>query len=158
MIVSRTHKGFSMVEILIAAAILVSVVVVVSASLQVFVRLSSQTAQTIHATLLLEEAAEALQLLRDSNWDTNIAPRTLDTPYYLSWNGSAYAISDTPVIIGGDYRREVVFSQVRRDAQGVLDAGGDPDNESRKVTITIYRNSDDVILTSAEALVHNLYD
>lgn len=155
---SISQKGFSTVELLIAVAILVAVTITVSASLQTFVQLSVHTAQTVRAGLLLEEGAEAVQILRDQDWDTTIGAVPDDTPYYLYWNGSDYVLTGTSTVIDGAFIREVVFSEIARDGSGVLDSSGTADTDSRRVTITIYRASDSTVLATAESLIHNSYE
>ena len=158
MLIRSKSKGFSTVEMLLAASIFTVVAVTTATALRALINVSSQSTQITQATLLLEEGAEAIQQLRDEDWDTNIAALTVGIPYGLYWDSSAYVLGTTTTIINGGYRREVVFNELLRDGSGVLDETGTADTDSRRYTITIYRAADDTVLGSAEALVHNSYE
>lgn len=155
---SSTKFGFSVIEVVISVGILLAIVVAVSIALQTFLQLSRHTSDVTQATLLLEEGAEALLIMRDLDWDTNIDSLSLNTPYSFHWNGSAYAFSVSPVTIDGKYRREVVFEEFRRDGNGVPDDNGDVDDNTLLARISVYLVADDSLLGTANSLVHNSYD
>lgn len=151
------NKGLSTFEIIIATGILVAVVVAVSGSLRAFVLLNTHTHELTQAALLIEEGSEAIQVLRDTDWDTHIATTTLSTAYSLYWDGDSYEWSFAPVLIDGLFYREVVFEEVRRDASGVLDESGDVDVNTRRAVITI-KDSENSVIDQAELLIHNSYE
>lgn len=157
MLVPTQSRGFSTVELLIGMAVLVTIVVAVSVSLQGTTWLAKRTSQATNAFLMLEEGAEAVQLLRDVGWDSTIDPLSLGTPYYLVWNGSTYTATTTPTAIGG-YYRTVTFRAVSRDGSGRLDEGGSTDSDSRYFTVAVTRVSDSTPLGTVEGIVHNSYE
>lgn len=154
----RTSKrGFSMIEVLIASAILVSISVAVTGAMRLFLVFSNQAEAKTQAVLLIEEGGEALQSLRDESWDTHIAPLSLGEPYFLYWDGEGYILSDTEVLINGTYRREVVVEDVRRNGSDVISDSGTVDPETREAVISVYRDSDDQLLGTASMLIHHAY-
>jgi len=154
---SVKQSGFSVVEVVIAASILLALVVAISASLQAFVTLSRHTTDVTQATLLVEEGGEALLLMRDIDWEINFGNTELDTVYNLYWNGTSYVLSTSSVAIDGLYRREVVFDSVSRDNDGILDENGDVDTNTLKAAIAVYRVTDNKLLSNGNSLLHNTY-
>src|SRR6185369_9324074 len=110
-----------------------------AAAWQLYLRISNSSGRTVQAALLLDEGAEAVQLLRDSGWTANIAPLSLNTPYYLYWNGSAYATSTSPVVIQGSYVRTITLAAVSRDAStyNIVSSGGTNDPNTRDVVVSV---------------------
>lgn len=155
--IARQQRGYSVIEIIIAASVVITLVVVVSGALRAAVTLARHTTDQTQGALLLDEASEALQLLRDMDWDTYLAPLTLDSTYYLSWDGSVYTLAATPVAVDGLYRVEVELSEVRRDGAGVLDSSGSIDSESRRATVAVYLDANNTMLATGQLLVHNSY-
>lgn len=151
-------KGFSIVEILVAVGIFVTAIVAFVGSFTAFTALTRQTAEHTQAALLLEEGAEAVQLLRDAGWDMYIAPLEDDTAYNFYWDGSTYVATSTEVLINSVYVRTITFAEARRDGSDQIADSGTVDADTRRVTIAIYRASDDTLLASGETLVHNAYD
>lgn len=152
-----SEKGFSIIEVLLASAILISVSVAVTGAMKLFVVFSNQAEGKTQAVLLIEEGAEALQSLRDEGWDTNIAPLSLGESYFLYWDGEGYVLSNEEVLIDETYRREVVVEEVRRNGSDVISDSGTVDPDTKEATISIYRDSDDQLLGSASLLIHHAY-
>jgi type II secretory pathway pseudopilin PulG len=151
-------RGFSIIEIIVVTAIIISLVTVIAVSLRVFFTLAKTSTHTTQAAILLEETAEALLLLRDTDWDTHIAAAEFDTAYWLAWNsgGGAYELLDEEP--SGTYERQVVFEEVERDGADVITESGTVDPNTRKLTISIYKAQDDELLAESEMLIHNSYD
>lgn len=152
-------SGFTIVEIVVASAIIVTVVIGVSAAWQAYVRLSSAGANAAEAVLLSEEANEALQYLRDSGWAANIAPLALNTAYYLQWNSGNYQLTTTPVN-NQNLTRKIVFSAVARDAgTHAISGSGTPDPSTLSALITIYPTGNETaVLMQSQTLIHNVYN
>ncbi|MEA2715475.1 MAG: hypothetical protein QOG91_503 [Candidatus Parcubacteria bacterium] len=126
-----------MVEIVVAAAIIVSMVTAAAGAWQLYLRLSNTSGRRTQAVLLSEEAAEALNLLRDRSWAKNIAALSLDTPYYIYWNGTTYATSTTPVTVNNSYNVYVTFGALYRDINKDIAGAGTIDARSRYATVTV---------------------
>lgn len=151
-------KGFSVVEILAAVGIFVTAIVAFTASFTAFTTLIRHTAERTQAALLLEEGAEAVQLLRDTGWDTAIAPLADDTPYSFYWNGSTYVATTTETVIADRYVRTITFAPAYRNGADQIADSGSEDEDTRRVMIAVYRLGEAEAIAEGETLVHNIYD
>ncbi len=127
---ARKETGFTLVEIVIAAAIisfsLVSMVAIASNSISY----SRRAINTYVASASLEEGMEVMRMMRAANWGS-ISSLVPGTPYYLSFATPAntWSIGTVPVT-DGIYTRTVTASAVKRsngaivtDGTGTVDAG-----------------------------------
>jgi hypothetical protein len=158
----HSHKlktGLSVVEIIVASAILLTLVTAIGGGWQLYLRVVRDGTNYTMASNLSEEGAEAIQLMRDNRWTTNIAPLSLNIEYDLYWNGTAYKATTTPQLLQNMYRRTVTFSSIDRDAwSNIVTSGGTLDPNTRKVDIKIYLgNSTSTALTQSQILIHNTY-
>jgi len=134
-------KGFSLVEVLIACAIIsISIIALMAASTK-GIQLSNETLRQTQANLLLEEGAEAVKSIRDAAW-TNISAITPDTNYYLTFNTgtNTWSLGTTATgAIDSIFTRVIVFSGVSRDANDdIVTSGGTYDDaRTKKVTVTV---------------------
>jgi prepilin-type N-terminal cleavage/methylation domain-containing protein len=156
----RTSKGFSLVEIIVAAAIVASVVTAVTGAMQSYFTAITANSQYAQAALLTEEGAEAIRIFRDTGWTNNIAPLSLNTPYYLYWNGTGYATSTSPVVIQNGFTRTFVMQSVARDSNdNISPSGGTTDTKTRDVTITVYASTTPPkTLSQTHMLIHNVFN
>lgn len=133
-----TTKGFALVEVLIACAIVtVATFALVSAG-QKGVTLSERALKQTQASYLLEEGAEAVKVVRDNSWAT-ISALSVNTPYYLSFDTgtNTWSLSETPSTIDGVFTRTVTFEAVTRDGNDDIAATGTVDARTRKVDIAV---------------------
>lgn len=159
----RISKGFSVIEVIVGAAIVAIVVTAIASAWQFYGRVAGQSVRGSQADLLLEEGAEALQYMRDKGWTANIASLALNTAYYMTWNGSTYTFSVTPTATNGGYARTVKLTAVYRDASDNIAASGTLDPNTLLATITVYpslnssTNASTTIL-QAQTLIHNVFN
>ena len=151
----KRATGFSIIEIIIACAIFLSTIAAYVVSADVLREMSKRAEEKTQAALLLEEGAEAVWLLRDEDWGTNIDALTLGEPYSLYWDGDSYETSAEDVLIGGKYWRQVTFLAAYRSGTGTLAESGTEDENTRRVVIEILASSDGETLAASEMLVHN---
>lgn len=156
--VRSSRKGFSVIEIVVSAAVITIAGLAVTGAAQLYLKMSLKTADKTQAALLVEEGAEAIQLMRDMGWKGNIKDLSTTTNYQLSWNGSMYATTTSDVVIQGKYLRKFLVQDVRRDAQGDIGTSGAIDADTKKITfIVTLKNASTTILRS-QMLIHNTYD
>ncbi len=132
------NLGFTLVEILIASAIMTTMIFALISAVQKGIQLSYYALKQTQASLLLEEGAEAVKSIRDANW-TNISSLTLNTDYYLSFdNGTnVWSLSTIPTaIIDSIFTRKVLISSVLRDGTDKIASSGTLDIGTKKITIT----------------------
>ena len=152
-------RGFSLVEVIVAAAIIVTIVVAGSSAFQLYLKMSGTNGERVQSALLTQEASEAIELFRDQSWNNNIKNLSNDTTYYLHWDGTKYATTTTPVTVNVAYLVSFVTSPINRDgASGnIVTSGGSLDINTRKVTINILRAGNSSSIMSSEMLVHNIF-
>jgi len=129
------ERGLSLVEIVVACAVisltLVSLIAVTSQS----IALSKRSVSTYQAGLLLEEGAEVVRIVRDNAW-SNISGLSAGTNYYPTLFGSVWSLSTTPTTIDG-FTRTVTVAAVTRDANDDIAVSGTADAGTRLVTVTV---------------------
>ena len=156
---TRYRRGISVVEIVVAAGIIAIAVTGIAGAWQLYFKISNQSVQYAQTTTLIEEANEALSVMRDSGWSNKINTLSLNTTYYLYWDGSAYSATTTPQIIQNTYLRTIVFQPVTRDASFNIASSGTTDVNTRKVTITISLSGNaSTTLAQSEMLLHNVFN
>jgi type II secretory pathway pseudopilin PulG len=141
-------NGFSVIEIVIAAAIIVTIVTAATNAWQIYFKISRISTTDTQATMLTEEFAEALNYIRDLGWSKNIATLTPGTIYYMYWNNGSdtYGTSTTPVLVNDAYYIGVVFSPVsrnttNRDIVPTGSANSGEDIHTHMAVISIYAST-----------------
>lgn len=152
------QQGFSMVEIVVAAAIFIVAVAAFMTSFNTLRTLAGHTEHNTFAAVLLEEGGEALLILRDEGYVANIADRALNTAYYLHWNGNGYQLATTSVDVGAGYTRKITFNSVYRTGSGVLTQSGTLDANTRRALLEVIDISSGETIVSSETLIHNSYE
>jgi Tfp pilus assembly protein PilV len=154
-----SHKGVSIVEIVIAAGIIATSVIGIVGAIQVYLKIVYSNTRETQAILLLDETAEALQYLRDTSYSSNIASTTASTTYTLYWNGTGYQLATSTIGLPYGMSRTLLFSSVRRDGSDqIVSSGGTIDANTKKATINIawpYKNATTTL--TSEVLIHNIY-
>src|SRR3989344_5225002 len=111
------NKGFGLVEVVIASAIISVSIFSLSAVSVIGNRLQSQSLEKTRANFLSEEGLEAMRFLRDKSWNTNLANLSIGTNYYISFASSTskWSIgSTTPPYIDSFFDRKIMVENVFR--------------------------------------------
>lgn len=138
----QKNSGFLLIEVIIAIA-LVSIVFISLSSIQfTLLNISKSIEKETKADFLVKEGFEALRSFRDQvAWDTNTAIKGLgnvsvEVPYHLvSSSGQWSLVSGVETI--DIYNRQVVFSNAYRDGNGDFSDSGNPDDNAKKITVTV---------------------
>lgn len=110
-----SQKGFSLIEVVIASAIIAAVLSGLTWVSQTSFRMVSDSTLEARAYFLLEEGVEAVRVLRDQSWSSNLAPATSRITFYPVFTGGNWTLSTTdPGLIDGVFSRRVIFSDVYR--------------------------------------------
>ena len=131
-------RGFGLIELLIGLTIISMVIGASFAISNRSLQIRALSTQSVQASLLLTEGAEALRLIRDSGWATTSA-LTLGTSYKLAWNGVMWATSTANTLIDGTFDRRFTLSAIRRDAttHKIVSTGGVIDTDGKLVTLSV---------------------
>lgn len=151
-------RGISVVEIVVASAIIATSVVGIVAAIQVYLKVTYQNSRETQAVLLLDETSEALQYLRDDSYSAHIDSATVGQNYTIFWNGTGYELATSTITLPYDMTRTVVFSEVERDGNDQITVAGTNDDSTRLATVTItwpYKGATSTI--SSQMLIHDMY-
>lgn len=123
-------KGFGLVEILIATAIIGVALTTLSGVVQSAFRVTDDDVLRVQAEFLAEEGLEVARLLRDLGWDANIAPIVKGAPQYPVFDSAVgvWTVEETdPGPLDGTFSRSLVFENVyRRDSDDDIVSFSDP--------------------------------
>lgn len=134
----KLKAGFGLIEVVIAAAIIAVGISGILAAYTAYERSAGTELGTVQATLLAEEGVEAAVALRDTSWSGTIGEATLGTPYLITWNGSAWALTQTATETDHVFWRTVTFASVMRDGSDeIIASGGTTDPNTRLATVSV---------------------
>lgn len=137
----RTKKAFGLLELVITTGIITVALLAFANATVLFLRASIISAEPQVAAELAQEAIEAVRSLRDTSWNSRIAPLVHGTQYYPVVSASTWTLTTTnPGPIQGKYTRFIVVTSVNRDGGGtsnILLSGGTLDQKTKKLTATI---------------------
>lgn len=156
---NKKQKGISVVEIIVASAIIGISVTALTGAIQLYLKIVYQNTRETQAVMLLDETAEALQYLRDDSFVTHFENIQESTEYTIFWNGIAYEFTTSTISLPYEMSRTITFENVERDASDQLSDSGTIDPNTKKANISItwpYANEQKTI--EAELLIHNIYE
>jgi prepilin-type N-terminal cleavage/methylation domain-containing protein len=138
-----SEKGFSLVEIVFASAIISVILVAIMGVSSQSVSVSHRTLNTYNAALLLEEGAEAIRTYRDNSW-SNISALATSTTYCptfaTSTNSWSFPVaSSTCSFVNSYFTRSLTVSSVNRSStsSNIISSGGVLDTGTKLITISV---------------------
>ena len=137
---AREHAqhGSILVEAVIAAAITLTTLMGAITTFSYLYRSAISNTANTQAAFLEEEGLEAVRILRDNGWTTNIASQTSGANVYLYWNGTTWTATSTNTFISGVFERKVIFADIYRDGnKNIVLSGGTLDTNTKKVTVFV---------------------
>lgn len=132
-------KGISIIEVIVASAIISLSTISIAVVYGNLVGLSVQNTQKVQANFLLNEGVEAIKTMRGESW-SNIASTTASSSYYFIWSGDRWRGTTTPVLIDGVFTRTFVVLPVYRDVATfniLSNTSGTLDPGTKKVDINV---------------------
>lgn len=131
-------NGLTVIEVVVASAVFAAAVVGIAGAYNYFSRVAYRNTASVQAAFLAEEGIEAVRILRDYSWTSNIANLSNGTTYRLTWNGTRWGTTTAVSLIDNQFDRTVVLSAVNRDGSfDVVTSGGTLDTGTRKVTVNV---------------------
>lgn len=136
-------EGFSMVEIIVAGALLTAFVAAILAASHFELKAVDESARLGKAAYILEEGLEAVRIMRDRSWTSNIAVFSSGTTYYPLFSINWKLQTTDPGAIDGVFTRTIILEEVyrRNSDDDIVDISSlDPktvDPNTRKVTATV---------------------
>ncbi len=149
--------GFSIVEIIVASAIIITVVTAAVGAWVLYLNTSTASARMSQAAMLIEEGSEVLRLFRDQSWSRSIALLNLGTDYQLSWANNKFNISTNQTILQNQFVRTFTLSAVSRNASDDIVVSGTDDPNTRKVLFSVFLvGATSTPIMQTEMLIHNV--
>ncbi|MDP3762853.1 MAG: type II secretion system protein [bacterium] len=134
------QKGFGLLEIVIAVAIVGGALWALASVFLLAERAQELSREKLQAVFLAEEGLEVSRYLRDSGWNSNIAPLLTSTDYYLNFNAATSQWTTTvtaPAAIDGIFSRSFRIENVLRDSGDNIAPSGTNDPETRKIIMKV---------------------
>ncbi len=136
----NSHRGFALVEILVAIAAVGIVVLSIVQITQLFLRVARLSSQRVEAIFLLQEGAEGIRFLRDTSWHDHIDTMTTGTPYYLLFTSGTYSVTaNEPALVNGVFQRTITLFDVFRDdtTDDIVQTDGVLSTSTKRIEINV---------------------
>jgi len=134
-IIKNRSKGFSLVEALIGASIIVLTLTALSSAFAILAKSGRSSISSVKASYLLNEGAEAILMVAKEDW-TFIEGLTVGSTYGLEWKSNTW-YSTTTTSVDNIYYRQFVVSGLYRDSNSDIASSGTLDSEGRKVDVGV---------------------
>ncbi len=133
------QKGFTIIEILVAIAVIIAVFTAILGFFAFEVRIAERGRMRLKAVSFAEEAMEAVRNFRDNTtWEESAGISGLTTG--IDYHSESSAIGWN-IVLGNEtinkFTRTIVFNEVYRDVNHNISGSGAKDENTRKVTVAI---------------------
>lgn len=127
------ERGATLVEVLVAIALTGIMLPTLATALVTSHAGRATSQQQLKATALLNEATEALRVVRDAGW-SNVAT---DGVYHPVISGSTWTLASGAETVGG-FTRQITISAAERNGSGSLvQSGGTADPSTKRAAIEV---------------------
>ncbi len=156
-------KGFGLIEIVIATAVIGTALFSLSFVSILSDRINIAAGNEIVAAFLAEEGLEGMRFLRDSGYQINLASLTPGVLYYVSFNKALlkWEISTTnPGMIDNLFTRVVGVENVERNgSDDIVSGGGIVDPNTKKINVKVFwLERGDTASTTLSIYLTNLFN
>ncbi len=142
-------NGQSLIELLLAIALSAIIIPVIFSSFITSREGKAQETQRLVALPLLQEAEEAVRVIREKSWNTFAT----DGTYYPVVSGSSWMLSPGIQTING-FSRSVSIADVNRNAAGaIVQTGGTIDPSTKLVTTSVWWTTPYISTLSAQMYI-----
>ncbi|MBL7159120.1 hypothetical protein ISS85_01470 [Candidatus Microgenomates bacterium] len=130
---NKRTKGFSIIEVILAAAMFIYLVAVAGSVVIHAFSANRLGEEETKAALLASEGLEAVRSIKNQNFANLISGN-----YDVVINESLWQFGPTPTP-GGKFARTINIGDVYRDGEGeIIESGGTLDEEAKKITSTVF--------------------
>jgi type II secretory pathway pseudopilin PulG len=135
---NNKKRGSMLVELLIAASIITTSVLVIMNTVQGSSQASRQALHTLQASFLLEEAAEAVRTIRDNNW-SDVSGLIPAQDYYLVFSPTTgtWSLLNTAEAVGSFTRKINVTNVMRDNVTANISSTGTLDPNTKMITVIV---------------------
>ena len=135
--IGKREGGFGLIEIVVGVSIISVAFFALMQVANISLRILKANENNLKATFLLEEGLEAVKIMRDSGWDSNIGSLSNDADYYFEFNGSTWLSTTTNISIDNFFERKFVLGGVYRDINDDIASSGSIDVNTKKVSVFV---------------------
>jgi prepilin-type N-terminal cleavage/methylation domain-containing protein len=151
------QSGFTLIEVIIASAIIVTGIVALSEGYTQYVKYALANEKNIQAAYLAEEALEVVTYFRDQQW-SSVRTLSTTTPLYIAWNNTTWQTTTTPQYVDGIFLRSVSVTDVYRDANDHIAASGSFDPNTKFITANVsYKQGEATTTKTLSTYLTNIY-
>ncbi len=152
-------KGLSLVEIVVASAIILVAVVALLNVHNLYLKIAFSNANAVKAAYLAEEGVEAVRWLREVSWADNIATLSVGTNYGLARVNGNWQVSVSNKYVE-NFERTISLSVAYRDANGdIVTSGGTLDPKTMLVVSSVsWPNGGATTTKSVSTYLTDLYE
>jgi prepilin-type N-terminal cleavage/methylation domain-containing protein len=157
---TKNKKGMSLIEVIIASAIISISMISITQVYGNFLTLSLANTSKVQSVFLLDEGVEAMKTIRNYSW-ASIGSLATNTNYYLVWQNSRWQATTTPVIIDNQFVRQFTVQNVYRDPTtlNIVYTGGVLNNDSKMINMNVSWNYKGATSTKQTSFyIFNLYE
>jgi len=134
---NKSSNGFGLVEVVVGLGIITFVSFSFVSAYNYFLKVAIVRNLDVRATLLAEESVEVVKFLRDESWSANIATMEVGMPYFLSFDGLAWATTTDYFLIDSVFERAISVGDVYRDDDDNISDIGVYDENTKFLTATV---------------------
>ena len=151
--------GFALLEALVSAGILSTVLAGAIGALLISTQSASTNGARVEAAYLADEGIEAVRILRDNGWGANIAGHAPSEAFYLEWDGATWVATTTNSLIDNIFERSIELADVYRNGSEQIAENGSLDSDTKLITVTVsWQSSDATSSRTLSAYITNLFD
>lgn len=155
----KLGKGFGIIEIVIATTIISVAFLTMMSTASMSLRTSEKNTLELKANFLLEESVEAVKIMRDNDWQTNIASLSAGTDYFLEFDGATWLANVSNVLIDGVFERKFIINDVYRDANDDISSSGVLDQNTKKITVYVsWSKNGSIVSKSISFYISNIFN
>ncbi|MDZ4786571.1 MAG: hypothetical protein SGJ02_10905 [bacterium] len=156
----KKTDGFALVEAVIATSVCLVVTLSLMLVFSNILKLSTANTAKVQATFLEEEGQEVVRVMRDNGWTAQIVSQSVNTPFYLTFDGATWKATTTNTFVDGTFERKVTLGNVyRNNAQNIVSSEGTLDANIRLVTVSVSWSSNGATTTrSLSTYLTNIFN
>jgi len=152
-------SGLGLLEAVVGVSVMSFIVFSLMLVLQMSNKIITETSKSAQASFLLEEGMEAVKIIRDTSWQNNINPLSVNTDYYFNFDGTTWKSTTTNVYIDGFFERKFKLESVYRNVGDDIAVSGTLDSGSKKTTVSVsWRDRNGTTTKSLSSYITNLFN
>lgn len=128
-------KGFGLLEIIVGISIISAVIFGLTSVSQFSLKLADEALLNTKASFLLEEEMEAIRIMRDESWNSNILSLTPGNNYYFEYSGNIWKATSSNIYTDDIFERRFIIENVARDGNDDISLAGVNDPNTKKITV-----------------------